>query len=97
MNTVKTILSCSELKRIFSKLRQVYLLLKAAPEFDLNVIVFIPKDALLKVTKLIAEKNISTIQAYAEDLEMSLEHKFIIVIKGDIPLELFKERIEKFT
>jgi len=95
-STVQTILSKSELRRIYRNLRQVCLLQEVAREFDLSVIIFVPEDAKEKgiiadVTRLISEKGLSIRQALAEDPDLTSEPRLIIIIDGEIPPELIKD------
>ncbi len=96
VSTVRTILSTPELRNIYSKLRQVCLLQEAAREFGLSVITFIPENArrpgiIAEVTRIVSEKGLTIIQAYAEDPDVSTEPRFIMVIQGDIPPDLINE------
>lgn len=95
-NTVQTILSKNELKRIYMNLRQVYLLEEVAREFNLSVIVFVPEDAsqtgiIAKVTQKVSEKGLSVRQALAEDPSISAHPKLTLIIEGDIPSELIND------
>jgi len=95
-SAVRTILSKPELKRVYKNLRQVCLLQEVAREFDLSVIIFIPKDArekgiITNVTKLISERGLSIRQAFAEDPDLTSQPRLIIVIDGEIPPELIRD------
>lgn len=95
-STVQTILSKSELRRIYKNLRQVCLLQEVAREFDLSVIIFVPKNArekgiIANVTRLISERGLSIRQAFAEDPDLTPEPRLIIVIDEEIPLELLRD------
>lgn len=95
-STVQTILSNTELKRIYMNLRQVYSLQEVAREFNLSVIVFVPEDAsqtgiIANVTKKVSEKGLSIRQALAEDPSISEHPKLTLIIEGEIPSELIGE------
>ncbi len=95
-NTVQTILSDPELKRIYMNLRQVFSLQEVAREFDLGVIVFVPEDArekgiIANVTKKVSERGLSIRQALAEDPGISQRPKLTLIIEGEIPPELINE------
>ncbi|MCD6508982.1 MAG: amino acid-binding protein [Thermoprotei archaeon] len=95
-SAVRTILSVPELKKIYSRLKQVCLLQETARAFGLSVITFVPENArrpgiIAEVTRIISEKGLTIVQAYAEDPDVSPEPKFIVVIQGEIPHNLIKE------
>jgi len=92
-STVQTILSKSELKRIYMNLRQVCSLQEVAREFNLSVIVFVPENAsqkgiIAKVTKKVSENGLSIRQALAEDSSTSEHPKLTLILEGDIPSNL---------
>lgn len=95
-STVQTILSKPVLKRIYMNLRQICSLQEVAPEFNLGVIVFVPKNArqtgiIANVTKKVSEKGLSIRQALAEDPDISAHPKLTLIIDGEIPAELINE------
>lgn len=95
-STVQTIRSKPELKRIYINLKQVCSLQEVAREFNLGVIVFVPKDArqtgiIADVTKKVSEKGLSIRQALAEDPSISTQPKLTLIIEGEIPPELINE------
>jgi len=95
-STVQTILSKSELKRIYTNLRQVCSLREVAREFNLGVIVFVPENAqqtglIANVTRKVSEKGLSIRQALAEDPSISAQPKLTLIIEGEIPPELISE------
>ncbi|UCH31324.1 MAG: amino acid-binding protein [Candidatus Bathyarchaeota archaeon] len=95
-NSVKTILSIPELRRIYMNLRQTCSLQEVAREFDLGVIVFTPKNArqagiIANVTKKVSEKGLSIKQALAEDPDLSIHPKLTLIIDGEIPTGLIDE------
>ena len=95
-STVQTILSKPELERIYMNLRQVCSLQEVAREFNLSVIVFVPKNAsqtgiIANVTKKVSEKGLSIRQALAEDPGISAQPKLTLIIEGEIPSELISE------
>ena len=95
-STVQTILSKPELERIYMNLRQVCSLQEVAREFNLSVIVFVPKNAsqtgiIANVTKKVSEKVLSIRQALAEDPGISPQPKLTLIIEGEIPPELISE------
>ena len=62
-STVQTILSIEDLKRIYMNLKQVCSLEEVAREFNLSVIVFVPKNAsekgiIANVTRIISENGL---------------------------------------
>ena len=95
-SAVQTILSKTELKNIYMNLRQVCSLQEVAREFNLSVIVFIPKDAsqtgiIANVTRIVSENGLSIRQALAEDPSISTQPKLTLILEGDIPSELINE------
>ncbi|MFQ6068605.1 MAG: amino acid-binding protein [Candidatus Bathyarchaeia archaeon] len=95
-NAVQTILSKSELKRIYTNLKQVCSLQEVAREFNLGVIVFVPENAretgiIANITKKISEKGLSIRQILAEDPGISARPKLTLIIDGEIPPELINE------
>jgi predicted regulator of amino acid metabolism with ACT domain len=95
-NTVQTILSKTELKSIYMNLRQVCSLQEVAREFNLSVIVFVPKDAsqsgiIADVTSIVSESGLSIRQALAEDPSISVHPKLTLILEGDIPSELIND------
>jgi predicted regulator of amino acid metabolism with ACT domain len=95
-STVQTILSKDELKRIYMNLTQVCSLQEVAREFNLSVIVFVPKDAaqtgiIADVTKIVSENGLSIRQALAEDPSISKHPKLTLILEGDIPSELISK------
>ncbi len=94
--TVETILSIDELRRIYENLRQSYLLIDVAKHLGMDVIVVVPEDArkpgiVSDVTRKIAERGLSIRQIYTEDPEWSSEPRLIIVVDGRVPSELIDE------
>jgi predicted regulator of amino acid metabolism with ACT domain len=95
-STVQTILSTTELKTIYMNLRQVCSLQEVAREFNLSVIVFVPKNAsqtgiIADVTRIVSENGLSIRQALAEDPSTSEHPKLTLILEGDIPSELIGE------
>jgi len=95
-SAVQTILSKTELKRIYLNLRQVCSLQEVAREFNLSVIVFVPENAsqtgiIADVTKIVSETGLSIRQALAEDPSTSEHPKLTLILAGDIPSELIGE------
>jgi hypothetical protein len=95
-STVQTILSAPDLKRIYINLRQIYSLQEVAREFNLGVIIFIPKDAretgiIANVTRKVSERGLSIRQALAEDPGISAQPKLTLIIEGEIPADLISE------
>lgn len=95
-NTVDTILSTPELKRVYTKLTQGCLLHEVAHELGMSAIGVIPESAfekgmLAKVTEKISEKGLNILQAFAEHPYTSFEPKLIIVFEGKVPAELIPE------
>ncbi|MCW4015375.1 MAG: amino acid-binding protein [Candidatus Bathyarchaeota archaeon] len=92
-STVQTILSKSELKRIYMNLTQVCSLQEVAREFNLSVIVFVPENAsqtgiIADVTKIVSENGLSIRQALAEDPSISEHAKLTLILEGEIPSDL---------
>jgi len=95
-STVQTILTSSQLKRIYANLRQVCSLQEVAREFGLGVIIFVPEDArqagiIANVTRKVSEKGLSIRQALAEDPDINAHARLILIIEGEIPSELISE------
>ena len=95
-NTVQTILSKTELKTIYMNLRQVCSLQEVAREFNLGVIVFVPKDAhqtgiISNVTRIVSESGLSIRQALAEDPSTSIHPKLTLILEGSITSDLINE------
>lgn len=95
-STVRTILSKIELQRIYANLRQVCSLKEVAREFNLGVIVFIPKDArrtgiIADVARTVAEKGLSIRQVLTEDPSTSAQPRLTLIIEEEIPPELISE------
>jgi predicted regulator of amino acid metabolism with ACT domain len=95
-STVQTILSKTELKRIYLNLRQVCSLEEVAREFNLSVIVFVPENAsetgiIAEVTKIVSENGLNIRQALAEDPSTSEHPRLTLIIDGDIPSDLINE------
>jgi predicted regulator of amino acid metabolism with ACT domain len=95
-STVQTILSKTELKRIYMNLRQVCSLQEVAREFNLSVIIFVPQNASQKgiianVTKKVSENGLSIRQALAEDPSTSEHPKLTLILEGEIPPDLIGE------
>jgi predicted regulator of amino acid metabolism with ACT domain len=95
-NSVQTILSIPELRRIYMNLKQICSLQEVARELDLDVIVFIPKNArqtgiIANVTRKVSEKGLSIKQALAEDPDLNVHPKLTLIIDGEIPTGLVDE------
>ena len=91
--TVQTILSKTELKRIYTNLRQVCSLQEVAREFNLSVIVFVPENAsqtgiIADVTRIVSENGLSIRQALAEDPSTSERPTLTLILEGGIPSDL---------
>jgi predicted regulator of amino acid metabolism with ACT domain len=95
-STVKTILSTQRLKRIYLNLRQVCSLKEVAREFNLGVLVFVPKDAhqkgiIANVTKIVSEKGLSIRQALADDPSVRAHPELTLILEGEFPPELIRD------
>jgi predicted regulator of amino acid metabolism with ACT domain len=95
-STVQTILSIEDLKRIYLNLKQVCSLEEVAREFNLSVIVFIPKNAsergiIANVTRIISENGLNIRQALAEDPSISIQPKLTLILEGNISSQLIDE------
>ena len=95
-STVQTILSIEDLKRIYMNLKQVCSLEEVAREFNLSVIVFVPKDAsergiIANVTRIISENGLNIRQALAEDPSISIQPKLTLILEGNISSQLIDE------
>jgi len=95
-STVQTILSTTELKRIYMNLRQVCSLQEVAREFNLSVIVFVPENAsqtgiIADVTRIVSENGLNIRQALAEDPSTSGHPKLTLILEGDISSDLIGE------
>ena len=95
-STVQTILSHPELRRIYTNLKQVCSLQEVAREFNLGVIVLVPKNAretgiIAQVTKKVSERGLSIRQALAEDPGLNMYPKLTLIIEGEIPPDLISE------
>ena len=95
-STVQTILSIEDLKRIYMNLKQVCSLEEVAREFNLSVIVFVPKNAsergiIANVTKIISENGLNIRQALAEDPSISIQPKLTLILEGNISSQLIDE------
>ena len=95
-STVQTILSTTELKRIYMNLRQVCSLQEVAREFNLSVIVFVPENAsqtgiIADVTRIVSENGLNIRQALAEDPSTSEHPKLTLILEGDISSDLIRE------
>ncbi len=95
-STVQTILSIEDLKRIYVNLKQVCSLEEVAREFNLSVIVFVPKNASQKgiianVTRIISENGLKIRQALAEDPSISMQPKLTLILEGNISSQLIDE------
>ena len=95
-STVQTILSIEDLKRIYMNLKQVCSLEEVAREFNLSVIVFVPKNAsergiIANVTRIISENGLNIRQALAEDPSISIHPKLTLILEGNISSQLIDE------
>ena len=95
-STVQTILSIDDLKRIYMNLKQVCSLEEVAREFNLSVIVFVPKNAsergiIANVTRIISENGLNIRQALAEDPSISIQPKLTLILEGNISSQLIDE------
>ena len=95
-STVQTILSIEDLKRIYMNLKQVCSLEEVAREFNLSVIVFVPKNAsergiIANVTRIISENGLNIRQALAEDPSISIQPKLTLILEGNISSQLIDE------
>ncbi|MBT8171862.1 amino acid-binding protein [Candidatus Bathyarchaeota archaeon] len=95
-STVQTILSKEDLKRIYMNLKQVCSLEEVAREFNLGVIVFVPKNAsqtgiIANVTRIISENGLNIRQALAEDPSISPQPKLTLILEGEISSQLIDE------
>ena len=95
-STVQTILSIEDLKRIYMNLKQVCSLEEVAREFNLSVIVFVPKNAsergiIANVTRIISENGLNIRQALAEDPSISIQPKLTLILEGNISSQVIDE------
>ncbi len=95
-STVQTILSIEDLKRIYMNLKQVCSLEEVAREFNLSVIVFVPKNAsergiIANVTRIISENGLNIRQALAEDPSISIQPRLTLILEGNISSQLIDE------
>jgi predicted regulator of amino acid metabolism with ACT domain len=95
-STIHTIRTTPQLKRIYQNLRQVCSLEEVAREFNMGVIVFIPKNAsqsgiIAQVTRMVSQKGLSIRQALAEDPETNGYAKLILILEGEIVPELIND------
>ena len=95
-STIQTIISKEDLKRIYLNLKQVCSLEEVAREFNLSVIVFIPKKAsqsgiIADVTRIISENGLNIRQALAEDPSISTLPKLTLILEGEISSQLIDQ------
>ena len=95
-STIQTIISKEELKRIYLNLKQVCSLEEVAREFNLSVIIFIPKNAsqsgiIADVTRIISENGLNIRQALAEDPSISNHPKLTLILEGEISSQLIDQ------
>ncbi|MHA1755033.1 MAG: hypothetical protein ACTSYR_05930, partial [Candidatus Odinarchaeia archaeon] len=95
-NTVKMILDEPELKTFFENITEAGpSFRKVAKQFGFSVLeIYADPNAIgviAEVTQIIAERNISIRQIFAEDPELQPDPKLLLILEGELPGDLISK------